>query len=90
MKCMCILLPVCTSQGRLLHNHAKSVTCPQVRRVVMSMDKEDQLEKDMVEQLLKYVPTIAERDLLSSHAHEMESFARPDHFLLEMSRYMYM
>ena len=41
----------------------------------------------MVEQLLKYVPTIAERDLLKSHAHEMESFARPDRFLLEMSRY---
>ena len=57
-----------------------------IRDVVMSMDKGDQLEKDMVEQLLKYVPTVAERDLLSSHAHEMESFARPDRFLLEMSR----
>jgi dishevelled associated activator of morphogenesis len=40
----------------------------------------------MVEQLLKYIPTAAERDLLNSHAHEMESFARPDRFLLEMSR----
>ena len=52
----------------------------------MTMDKEEQLEKDSVEQLLKYVPTVAERDLLNSHAHEMESFARPDRFLLEMSR----
>ena len=52
----------------------------------MTMDKEEELEKDMVEQLLKYVPTVAERDLLNSHAHEMESFARPDRFLLEMSR----
>ena len=52
----------------------------------MMMDKEEQLEKDTVEQLLKYVPTVAERDLLNSHAHEMESFARPDRFLLEMSR----
>ena len=50
------------------------------------MDKDEQLEKDSVEQLLKYVPTVAERDLLNSHAHEMESFARPDRFLLEMSR----
>ena len=54
----------------------------------MSMDKDDQLEKDMVEQLLKYVPTMAERDLLNGHAHEAESFARPDRFLLEMSRYV--
>ena len=53
----------------------------------MMMDKEEQLEKDMVEQLLKYVPTVAERDLLNSHTHEMESFARPDRFLLEMSRF---
>ena len=53
----------------------------------MMMDKEEELEKDMVEQLLKYVPTVAERDLLNSHAHEMESFARPDRFLLEMSRF---
>ena len=53
----------------------------------MTMDKEEALEKDSVEQLLKYVPTLAERDLLNSHAHEMESFARPDRFLLEMSRY---
>ena len=53
----------------------------------MSMDKEDHLEKDMVEQLLKYVPTMAEKELLNSHAHEMASFARPDRFLLEMSKY---
>ena len=58
----------------------------QIRSVVMTMDKDEQLEKDMVEQLLKYVPTVAERDLLNCHAREMESFARPDRFLLEMSR----
>ena len=58
----------------------------QIWRVVMTMDKEEQLERDAVEQLLKYVPTVAERDLLNSHAHEMESFARPDRFLLEMSK----
>ena len=54
----------------------------------MTMDRDDQLEKDTVEQLLKYVPTMAERELLTSHAHEMESFARADRFLLEMSRYV--
>jgi dishevelled associated activator of morphogenesis len=62
------------------------MTNAEIHRVVMTMDKDDRLEKDMVEQLLKYVPTMAERELLNSHAHEMESFARPDRFLLEMSR----
>ncbi|CAI8048375.1 Disheveled-associated activator of morphogenesis 2 [Geodia barretti] len=62
------------------------MTNKEIQRVVMTMDKDEQLEKDSVEQLLKYVPTVAERDLLNSHAHEMESFARPDRFLLEMSR----
>lgn len=52
----------------------------------MTMDKDEELKKDMVEQLLKYVPTMAETDLLNSHSHETESFAKPDRFLLEMSR----
>ena len=52
----------------------------------MMMDAEDKLNKDMVEQLLKYVPTSAERELLQSHITEKDKFARADHFLLEMSR----
>ena len=58
----------------------------EVRTAVMNMDKEGRLSKDAVEQLLKYLPTPAERELLESHTHEAESFARPDRFLLEMSR----
>ena len=50
------------------------------------MDKDDQLNKDMVEQMLKYVPTSAERELLESHTSEKETFARADRFMLEMSR----
>ena len=50
------------------------------------MDREEVLSKDMVEQMLKYVPTAAEVELLDSHKAEQETFARADRFLLEMSR----
>lgn len=50
------------------------------------MDSGGKLSKDMLEQLLKFVPTSAEVELLESHIAEEETFARADHFLLEMSR----
>lgn len=50
------------------------------------MDSEDRLKKDMVEQLLKYVPTPAERELLESHVTERETFAKADSFLFEISK----
>ena len=62
------------------------MTNQEVRQVVLCMDQEERLGKDMVEQLLKYVPTPGERELLESHAREVESFAKPDRFLLEMSK----
>ena len=54
----------------------------------MGMDREGQLSKEMVEQLLKYVPTSAEVELLESHALERDNFARADSFLLEVSRWV--
>lgn len=50
------------------------------------MDSEGQLSKDMVELMVKYVPTPQEVELLQSYSHERETFARADKFLLEMSR----
>ncbi len=63
------------------------MTAGEIRALVMSMDVEEQLSKDMVEQMLKYVPTAAEVELLESQHVEEEVFARADRFLLEMSRY---
>ena len=58
----------------------------EIRQAVLSMDRNDQLNKDMLEQLLKFVPTSTEVELLGSHIAEETTFARADHFLLEMSR----
>lgn len=60
----------------------------EIRALVMGMDREECLSKDMVEQMLKYVPTAAEVDLLESQGVDEEVFARADRFLLEMSRYV--
>jgi dishevelled associated activator of morphogenesis len=58
-----------------------------IREVVLSMDEGGKLDKDMVEQLLKYVPTQGERDMLQGHIQEKATFARADRFMLETSRY---
>ena len=57
----------------------------EVRTTMLSMDKEERLDKDMVEQLLKYVITPAEKELLDGHIHESHNFARPDRFMLATS-----
>ena len=38
-------------------------------------------------QLLKFVPTVEEVQMLSEHEHEIEQMAKADRFLFEMSRY---
>ena len=55
-------------------------------QVIMTMDRDDKLSKDMVEQMVKYVPKAEEEQLLQSHAHEKGTFARADKFMWEMSR----
>ena len=57
-----------------------------IRSTVMRMDPEGRLDKDMVEQLIKYVPTFTEKELLESHVHESSNFARADRFMLVTSR----
>lgn len=55
-------------------------------RVILSMDCRDQLPLDMVEQLLKFTPTPEESALLEEHSEEIDSLARADHFLYEISK----
>ena len=58
----------------------------QIRKVILAMDRECKLNKDILEQMLKYGPTSSEREMLESHASEREKFARADKFMLEMSQ----
>ena len=54
--------------------------------IVISMDQEEKLSKDMVEQMLKIIPQQEENNLFSSHVADIELFARADRYLYEMSK----
>lgn len=62
------------------------LTNDDICRAILSMDSKDQLPKDMVEQLLKFLPSPEEKVLLEEHSTEMESMAKADRFLYEISR----
>lgn len=53
---------------------------------ILSMDIDDILSKDMLEQMLKFVPSPDEQNLLNEHGDQLNLFAKSDRFLLEMSR----
>lgn len=58
----------------------------EICRAILSMDSKEQLPKDMVEQLLKFMPSPEEKVLLEEHSAEIENMARADRFLFEISR----
>uniref|UniRef100_A0A8C1SMD6 Dishevelled associated activator of morphogenesis 2 n=1 Tax=Cyprinus carpio TaxID=7962 RepID=A0A8C1SMD6_CYPCA len=58
----------------------------EIKRAILEMDEREELAKDMLEQLLKFVPEKSDVDLLEEHKHELERMARADRFLFEMSR----
>ncbi|XP_035151442.2 disheveled-associated activator of morphogenesis 2 isoform X1 [Callithrix jacchus] len=58
----------------------------EIRQAILKMDEQEDLAKDMLEQLLKFIPEKSDIDLLEEHKHEIERMARADRFLYEMSR----
>ncbi|XP_017852277.1 LOW QUALITY PROTEIN: disheveled-associated activator of morphogenesis 1 [Drosophila busckii] len=57
-----------------------------ISKAILSMDCNEQLALDMVEQLLKFTPSAEERALLDEHSEDIESLARADRFLYEISK----
>uniref|UniRef100_A0A672PE58 Dishevelled associated activator of morphosis 1 n=1 Tax=Sinocyclocheilus grahami TaxID=75366 RepID=A0A672PE58_SINGR len=58
----------------------------EIKRAILTMDEQEDLPKDMLELLLKFVPEKSDVDLLEEHKHELERMAKADRFLHEMSR----
>ncbi|KAF7648127.1 hypothetical protein LDENG_00161540 [Lucifuga dentata] len=62
------------------------LTNEEIRHAILTMDEQEDLPKDMLEQLLKFIPDKSDTELLEEHKHELERMAKPDRFLYEMSR----
>ncbi|XP_046383257.1 disheveled-associated activator of morphogenesis 1 [Ischnura elegans] len=58
----------------------------EISKAILSMDSKDQLPIDMVEQVLKFTPSAEESALLEEHSDEIDSLARADRFLYEISK----
>ncbi|KAF5302867.1 hypothetical protein FQA39_LY02047 [Lamprigera yunnana] len=57
-----------------------------ISKAILSMDYKEQLPIDMVEQLLKFTPSPEEQTLLEEHSNDIDSLARADRFLYEISK----
>ncbi|XP_037293291.1 disheveled-associated activator of morphogenesis 1 isoform X2 [Manduca sexta] len=62
------------------------MTDEEICRAILRMDTAEQLPIDMVEQLLKFTPSAEEAALLEEHQDELDSMARADRFLYEISK----
>ncbi|KAK2091830.1 Disheveled-associated activator of morphogenesis 1 [Saguinus oedipus] len=58
----------------------------EIKQAILTMDEQEGLPKDILEQLLKFVPEKSDIDLLEEHKHELDRMAKADGFLFEMSR----
>lgn len=58
----------------------------EIKRAILAMDEQEDLPKDMLEQMLKFIPEKCDIDLLEEHKHELDRMAKADRFFYEMSR----
>ncbi|XP_051951541.1 disheveled-associated activator of morphogenesis 1-like isoform X2 [Xyrauchen texanus] len=58
----------------------------EIKRAILTMDEQEDLPKDMLEQMQKFVPEKSDVDVLEEHKHELDRMAKADRFLYEMSR----
>ncbi|XP_055361405.1 disheveled-associated activator of morphogenesis 1-like isoform X2 [Betta splendens] len=62
------------------------LTNEEMRSAILSMDEQEDLPKDLLDQLLKFVPERSDIELLEEHRHELDRMAKADRFLYDMSR----
>lgn len=62
------------------------MTNQEMTTALLNCDQSEYLQKDMLEQLIKFIPTKEEVDLLNEHKNDLPRMARADRFLFEMSQ----
>ena len=58
----------------------------EVKEAVLTNDKKDKIPADMVDQLLKYVPTKEEIETLNQYAEDVHRMAKADRFFYQMGK----
>ena len=58
----------------------------ELKNILINFDADDELPKDMIEQLLKFIPTVEEETLLEDNLSELANMAKADRFLYEVSK----
>ncbi|XP_004082105.1 disheveled-associated activator of morphogenesis 1 [Oryzias latipes] len=59
----------------------------EICQALVTMDEQEDLPTDTLEQLLKFVPEKSDIELLEEHKHEVDRMARADRFMLDMSSF---
>jgi len=62
------------------------MTNDELINLILNMDPNDELPKDMIEQLLKFIPTMEEETLLEENRSELANMTKADRFLYDMSK----
>ena len=62
------------------------ITTNELKNILLNFDDEDELPRDMIEQLLKFIPTVEEETLLEDNLSELPNMAKADRFLFEVSK----
>ncbi len=62
------------------------MTTNELKNILLNFDDEDELPRDMIEQLLKFIPTVEEETLLEDNLTELTNMAKADRFLFEVSK----
>ncbi|CAK9296491.1 unnamed protein product [Gordionus sp. m RMFG-2023] len=58
----------------------------QLTNNILNLDPNNELHKDMYDQLLRFIPTLEEISILNEHSNEVHNFAKADLFLYQMSK----
>lgn len=62
------------------------MTNRQIHHAILSLDEEQTMPNDIIEQMIKYVPTVEEVAMLKDLENQVDLFAAADRFMYEMHR----
>jgi dishevelled associated activator of morphogenesis len=74
------------SQNCIILLSKMKLTNKEFLKVILSMDKKQQIPGDLLDEITKFTPTLEETSLLQDHASEYDQMARADQYFFDLSR----